>query len=224
MTTKIIEKLIEIESALRALREEIVLQSLDIQRKDLSEVDLGSLVDVTPESWKHWFGHLSTPVPAELFPYQDALPDLLVGFPAGGPSPARMEQRASLANKSSLRYSINVWLSTAVDWFTVEFRLPANIVEANALLYFAWTGSVNVSQRIRLILFQRDSSGHEFRSNVSDMIFPSLTWSEIKLVNIEPRPNIKVTKLLFEFPIDSFQSISLDDIRLYAPGTPEPEA
>lgn len=217
MVTKLIGKLIEIETALRSLREEIVMQSEEIERKELSEVNLNSLVDVTPAEWHQWFSDFTIPTPIELSPYRDILPRLLVGFGGDGPSPVRFEQRPYLSASSALRHSLNFWLTSPVDWFTVEFRLPQALIDNQRKLYFAWTGSVNVSQRIRLNLYQRNEAGYEFRSNISDQIFPSMGWSEVKFINLEPRANITITKLLFEFETGTFQSITLDDIRLYIP-------
>ena len=215
MNSQIIGKLVEIESALRVLREEILLQSMEIERKKLSEIDLSSLIDITPAEWKEWFSRLAIPTPTAVTRYVDMLPGLMMGFPPMEKSPLLIEQQPYISPNSNLGHSLNVWLGAPVPWCTVEFQIPQALAQENPDFYFGWTSRLNASQMLTIDAFQMDEAFQITKTRICEEIVPGIGWSDVKPVHLKPLPNIMRTKIVFSFAMGAFQSIRFDELRLY---------
>lgn len=215
MTSKIIEMLNDIESALHLVREQLARDMLEYERNDLRNIDLASLENVTPAEWKQWFTELSFPTPTEAPSYEEILPCLVVGFPPTDTIPARIEQRPYISNSSKLEQSLHIELINSIEWFTIEFLIPPAITETYNDLYFVWRANLNVPQVVGVNLYQTNEASQTTITKINKEILPSMDWTEIRSIHLNRAENIIRTRIVFGFLMDKFQSIRFDEIQLY---------
>jgi hypothetical protein len=218
MVSKIIEKLSEIEAALRMVREELAHEILESDCKYLSNVDLTSLEDVTPVEWKQWFDKITFPVPTEIPRFKEILPCFMVGFPPADTIIARIEQRPYISNSSKLKQAVHIELINPVEWLTIELIIPPRIATTHHDLYLVWTANLNVPQVVHVDLHQGPEKSPAIITKISREILPSMDWTEIKPLHLAQTDDIKRTKIVFFLPMDKFKSIRFNDIRLYKAG------
>jgi glycosyltransferase involved in cell wall biosynthesis len=215
MSDTILEKLSQIEADLRAVREEIAAMTFRAEPKKHGAIRMDALTEITPASWKNWFSAITLAEPVEIMPYHDLLPDLFVGYPRGGRCPARIQQLPAKPDGDEERNSVEFWLEAPVSWITVEFRIPQEIIEAHEKFYFAWTSTLNTSQRVQMNLFECDEDGEEYRTTIIEHVVPAMRWPDIRLIQLERRKNLRLFKVWFAFSPDDFESISIEDARLF---------
>jgi hypothetical protein len=216
MMAKFVGKLVELESELRLLREKTLLQRFETERKDLSEIDLSSLDDITPIEWRRWFTEPLVSAPTELPRYGEILPNLMVGFPETDIRPARIQQQPYMDHKGALRQSLNIWLANPAEWFTVELLIPIDMVVTYPDLYIAWTCAISTSQYVGISVYQTNDSLQNTHMEIGREFLPAINWSVIIPVHFSDITNITQSKLVFTFSTNFFQSIRFDNIRLYA--------
>ena len=217
----ILAKLVELESAIRRIRDELALKEMAVDRKDLRNVDFGELEEVTPPEWKSWFHELSFALPTEAYRYQDILPNLQVGYPDGSAAVVNIEQKPYISNGSQIGYCVEIWLTGTLDWLTLEFRAPKALVERHSTFHFAWTAEVHASQNLELFLLQTDSHGRPRKESLGKQFAPASPWSEVKLITMNSSANAEETKIIFAFDTKLFHYIALFDARLFVARDPK---
>ena len=217
MVSRIVERLVEIESALRALREEIVVQAMESERKNITQIDMSSLEEITPPAWLEIFSKLTLSAPTPIPRYNEMLPGLLLGYAETDSGAVLMEQQPNISNDSEMAQSLNIWLANPMSWITIELIIPQDIANANPDLYFGWTGTFNVSQKVQIDTLRIDDANNVVRHKISQEVVPSVAWSDLKPVHLAKNENIRVTRLLFIPMMNVFQSVRFDSFRLYRP-------
>ena len=210
----ILSKLVEIEAALRSLREELakVEAARDIAQNEV--LDYGKLVDVTPVHWLQWFSEFKFNAPTPMGAYEEFFPNLMLGYENDGEARAHVEQTPFVSNNSKIKYALQVWLVKPVDWLTVEFWIPPEAVKNRAEFFLAWRSSVGDAQNVEIYTFERDAANNPLRRKVATRLFPSLTTSDVIKVPLSASNEIVDRKVYFSFPADSFHSLTLEDVRM----------
>jgi len=210
----ILSKLVEIEAALRGVREELakVQAASDVAQNEA--IDFGKLNDVTPDRWSHWFDEFKFGSPTPIAPYQEFFPNIMIGYANDGEIRTHIEQTPYVSTDAKVRYGLQIWLVKPVDWLTVELWIPPQQLSDRSEFFLSWRCSVGNSQNVDIYIFERDASDMPLRRKIATRFFPSLSNTDILKVPINVNSDIVDRKIYFSFSPNSFHSITLEDVRL----------
>ncbi|MGV3549490.1 hypothetical protein [Rhizobium sp.] len=212
---KILSTLLQLEYQIRQVREDLSAASSNNSQSGLGEVDFGSLIDVTPNTWKEWFTDLKYTTPTNIDRYFEFLPDLLIGYQDTYSKAVCVEQQPRSVAGVVVRHSIGLWMVDRLPWLTLEMRIPTDIFQKHKTLYLAWSATLDTSQKIKIWIYERNNKNEEIRTQADERFFPSSGANEIHLLKLSDRNDIVETKIFMEFDINSFHLIKLDEVRLY---------